>query len=506
MQITGKGLHTMAAKKAQNKKSAAKSVSPFDNKGTRLHDIPPSTDHLTFMSQGWAPSPLEGVSAHPSVPFTKKRRAKLSKAYKGVRLVIPAGNLKVRSNDSDFQFRSHSAYSWFTGIGAADAVPDSVLVLEPIPGKNGHEALLFIHPRSPRDQDEFFRNARHGEFWVGRRMTKEETETRYGITVRHIDTLPKLLKSKKKVLVIRGEDAEVDKIVKTTKTQDKEFATHLSEMRLVKDQYEIDEMKKAIDTTARGFDDMIKTFPEAVKSPRGERVIEGAFFTRARIEGNDVGYPSIIASGSHACILHWIRNDGQVKKGDLILIDAGAETDALYTADITRTLPINGKFSKEQRRIYEIVLEASNAGIAAVKPGADYGDFHAAAMKVVAHRMSELGVLPISPEESLRPDRGLHRRWMPHSTGHMLGIDVHDCAQARRENYTLAKLEPGMILTVEPGIYIHPDDEFVPPEYRGIGVRIEDDILVTKDGNINLSAGIPRDPDAVEKWVRKLAR
>ena len=478
--------------------------SPFNNKGTRLHDIPPSTDHLTFMSQGWAPSPLKGITAHAAVPFTKKRRTKLSKAYKGVRLVIPAGNLKVRSNDSDYQFRAHSAFAWFTGISADDVVPDSVLVLEP--SKSGHDALLFIHPRSPRDEDEFFRNSRHGEFWVGRRMTKEETEKRYGIKVRHIDTLPAFLKTKKKVLVVRGEDKIVDAIVKTTRVQDKDFLTHLSEMRLVKDEFEISEMKKAIATTARGFDDMLKVFPEAIKSPKGERVIEGAFFSRARVEGNDIGYPSIVASGSHACILHWIRNDGQVKKGDLILIDAGAETDAYYTADITRTVPINGKFSKEQRRIYEIVLEAADAGIKAVKPGADFGDFHKAAMRVVAYGMAELGVLPLPPEESLKATSGLHRRWMPHSTGHMLGIDVHDCAQARRENYTLAKLEPGMILTVEPGIYIHPDDEFVPPEYRGIGVRIEDDILVTKDGNINLSAGIPRTPDAIEKWVKKLAR
>ena len=478
--------------------------SPFNNKGTRLHDIPPSTDHLTFMSQGWAPSPLKGITAHAAVPFTKKRRTKLSKAYKGVRLVIPAGNLKVRSNDSDYQFRAHSAFAWFTGISADDVVPDSVLVLEP--SKSGHDALLFIHPRSPRDEDEFFRNSRHGEFWVGRRMTKEETEKRYGIKVRHIDTLPAFLKTKKKVLVVRGEDKIVDAIVKTTRAQDKDFLTHLSEMRLVKDEFEISEMKKAIATTARGFDDMLKVFPEAIKSPKGERVIEGAFFSRARVEGNDIGYPSIVASGSHACILHWIRNDGQVKKGDLILIDAGAETDAYYTADITRTVPINGKFSKEQRRIYEIVLEAADAGIKAVKPGADFGDFHKAAMRVVAYGMAQLGVLPLPPEESLKATSGLHRRWMPHSTGHMLGIDVHDCAQARRENYTLAKLEPGMILTVEPGIYIHPDDEFVPPEYRGIGVRIEDDILVTKDGNINLSAGIPRTPDAIEKWVKKLAR
>jgi len=151
-----------------------------------------------------------------------------------------------------------------------------------------------------------------------------------------------------------------------------------------------------------------------------------------------------------------------------------------------------------------LVYEAQKAGIAAVKPGAKFRDFHNAAMKVIAEGLAQMGVLPISAEESLQPDSGLHRRWTVHGTGHMLGMDVHDCAKARKEQYAEGVLEEGMILTVEPGLYIHPDDELFPAEYRGIGVRIEDDILVTKDGAKNLSAALPSHPDEIEKWVAAL--
>ena len=201
--------------KKSSKKSAAKKVvstSPFAKSGTRLHDIPPSDNYREFMKHGWADTSLKNVVAHESVPFTKKRRAQLSKDYKGWRMVMPAGNLKARSNDDDYRFRAHSAFAWFTGIGAADAVPDSVFVMEPT--SKGHEALLFIHPRSPRDTDEFYRNAKHGEFWVGRRLTQSETEKRYGISVRHIDTLPAFLKKARKTVSIPGEDKTIDKLIK----------------------------------------------------------------------------------------------------------------------------------------------------------------------------------------------------------------------------------------------------------------------------------------------------
>jgi Xaa-Pro aminopeptidase len=277
-------------------------------------------------------------------------------------------------------------------------------------------------------------------------------------------------------------------------------------MRLVKDSYEIAELQKAIDVTARGFHDMIQAFPAATSVRRGERIIESAFYGRARLEGNELGYDTIAASGSHACVLHWIKNDGDVLPGDLILIDAGAEVESMYTADITRTIPISGKFSPAQRKIYNLVYEAQKAGIAAVKPGAPWIAFHEAASAVLAKGLEDLGVLPGTAEESLAEDAGFHRRWTVHATGHMLGLDVHDCAQARREGYQEGLLEEGMVLTVEPGLYIQPDDLLFPAEYRGIGVRIEDDVLVTKSGAQVLSRALPSHPDEVEVWVANLLR
>jgi Xaa-Pro aminopeptidase len=470
----------------------------------RTHDIPIADAMTEFMKEGWAPSPLTGVNPHPSIPFTKIRREKLSKQYPGSRLIFPSGSLKIRSNDSDYPFRAHSAYSWFTGIVASDCVPDSLFVMEP--NGAGHDALLFIHPRSPRNNDEFYKNARHGEFWIGRRMTLEETETKYALKVRQIESIEEFLANKKETLIIRGEDKKLDQLVTESEEKEKEFLNFTSLMRIVKDQYEIDEMQKAIDASVRGFADMVRVFPAATSVARGERVIESAFYGRARLEGNENGYPSIVASGAHACVLHWIKNDGDVLPGDLILIDAGVEVESHYTADITRTFPVNGKFTEAQRKIYMIVYKAQQAGIAAVKPGAKFKDFHNACMVEIAKGAAELGVLPVSVEESLKPESGLHRRWQFHGSGHHLGIDVHDCAHARKEQYAEAVLEAGMILTVEPGFYIQPDDTLFPEEYRGVGVRIEDDILVTESGAKILSNALPRHPDEVEAYMAKLLK
>ncbi len=471
---------------------------------TRAHDATPPSGWTDFMKTGWLPSPLEGITAIESAPFTKQRREALSKKFPGVRLIIPAGGFKVRSNDTDYRFRAHSAYSWLTGITATDALPDSVLVLDP--RGDSHEALLFVHPRSSRESDEFFLNARHGEFWVGRRMTVEETQTRYGITVRHIDTLKEFLDYDGDTYVLRGQDELVDKEIKERKKRDEELAVYLSEARLIKDTFEIAELQKAVDTTNRGFADMVRVFPAATATKRGERIIESAFFGRARLEGNELGYDSIVAAGSHACVLHWIRNDGDVKPGDLILIDAGAEMESLYTADITRTLPVNGKFTDVQRKLYLLVYEAQRAGFAAVKPGAKFKDINRACQEVLAKGLEDLGVLPVSAEESMQPESGLHRRWTVHGVSHMLGMDVHDCAQARKDQYADGILAPGMVLTVEPGLYIHPDDELFPAEFRGIGIRIEDDVLVTETGCRVLSKDLPSHPDEIEVWMSNLAR
>ena len=472
--------------------------------GSRKYDAANPKPLADFMKTGWAPTPLEGIVPSEAIPFCKARIEKLSKKYPGKRVILPAGSLKVRSNDTDYRFRPHSAFSYFTGVTGSDAVPDSVFLLEP--KGDGHEALLFIHPRSSRDSDEFYRDAKYGEFWVGRRMTLEETTRKYGIAVREIEDLDKFLSSEKPTVYVRGENKVVDKKLSKDKEATAELLTFLSEMRLVKDSYEIAEMQKAVDATNRGFADMVRVFGAASSTKRGERIIEAAFFGRARLEGNDLGYETIAASGSHACILHWIRNDGDVKSGDLILIDAGVEVDSLYTADITRTLPINGKFSPAQRKIYTLVYEAQRAGFAAVKPGAKFKDITAASHSVLAKGLEEMGVLPISAEESLKPEVGLHRRWTVHGVSHMLGIDVHDCNDARKEQYADGVLEAGMILTVEPGLYIHPDDELFPEEYRGIGVRIEDDVLVTETGCRVLSNKLPSHPDEVEVWISNLTK
>ena len=472
--------------------------------GSRKYDAANPKPLADFMKTGWAPTPLEGIVPSEAIPFCKARIEKLSKKYPGKRVILPAGSLKVRSNDTDYRFRPHSAFSYFTGITGSDAVPDSVFLLEP--KGDGHEALLFIHPRSSRDSDEFYRDAKYGEFWVGRRMTLEETTRKYGIAVREIEDLDKFLSSEKPTVYVRGENKVVDKKLSKDKEATAELLTFLSEMRLIKDTYEIAEMQKAVDATNRGFADMVRVFGAASSTKRGERIIEAAFFGRARLEGNDLGYETIAASGSHACILHWIQNDGDVKSGDLILIDAGVEVDSLYTADITRTLPINGEFSPAQRKIYTLVYEAQRAGFAAVKPGAKFKDITAASHSVLAKGLEEMGVLPISAEESLKPEVGLHRRWTVHGVSHMLGIDVHDCNDARKEQYADGVLEAGMILTVEPGLYIHPDDELFPEEYRGIGVRIEDDVLVTETGCRVLSNKLPSHPDEVEVWISNLIK
>jgi Xaa-Pro aminopeptidase len=374
------------------------------------------------------------------------------------------------------------------------------------PNGSSHDSLLFIHPRSPRNNNEFYIDTRFGEFWVGRRMTLEETETKYQLKVSQIESIEEFLTEKRETLLVRDQDSEIDKLITENEEGEKEFLNFISVMRAVKDAYEIGEMQKAIDASVRGFADMVRVFPAATSVPRGERVIESAFYGRARLEGNENGYPSIVASGSHACILHWIRNDGDVLPGDLILIDAGVEVESHYTADITRTFPVNGKFSEAQRKIYMIVYKAQQAGIAAVKPGAKFKDFHNACMVEIAKGAAELGVLPMSAEESLKPENGLHRRWQFHGSGHHLGIDVHDCAHARKEQYADAVLEAGMILTVEPGFYIQPDDTLFSEEYRGIGVRIEDDILVTASGAKILSNALPRHPDEVETYMTQLTR
>jgi Xaa-Pro aminopeptidase len=472
-------------------------------KAKRVHDQAPSDQFAEFMRSGWAPSDYEGLEPLEVVTYAFARRQVLSAAFPGVRLVLPAGGYKVRANDTDYQYRPHSAFAYYSGVQGADATADAVLVMEPTEG--GHLTYLYIHPRSTRDTDAFYRDAKYGELWVGRRFTLDEAKARYQIDTRLVSDLEGFLKDGKETLIIRGEDPLVDGAVKKNEGE-ADFQIFTSEQRLVKDEYEIREMQKAVDASALGFNDVISVMPAAVATPRGERVLEAAFYGRARVLGNDLGYNTIVGAGAHACVLHWIRNDGDVHAGQLVLVDAGVEVESFYTADITRTLPVSGKFTPAQRALYMLVYESQLAGFAAIKPGVKFSEINKACQEVLAKGLADMGVLTVSAEESMKPEVGLHRRWTLHGVSHHLGIDVHDCAHARKENYLDKELEVGMVLTVEPGLYIQPDDELFAPEYRGIGIRIEDDIVVTEDGCRNLSEDIPRHPDEIEKWMKSILR
>ena len=439
---------------------------------------------LDTISTGWAERP-ESLPAAPraQAPYAAARRAKVSTAFPGKRLVIPAGSLKQRSNDTDYPFRAHSAFAHLTGW-ASDAEPDSVLVFDPTDA--GHDVTLYFRERADRTTSEFYSDATIGEFWIGPRPSLAGVAADLGLATAHLDDFE-----------ASDEDLTLD--------ADEELTRFVSELRLVKDDYEIAELRHAVEVTARGFDDIVRALPDAVAHSRGERVVEGVFHRRAREDGNGEGYDTISASGPHACYLHWTRNDGAVLPGDLILVDAGVEADSLYTADITRTLPVTGTFTEVQRRVYETVREAADAAFAAARPGVKFRAVHEAAMEVIAARTAEWGLLPVTAAEALDADQGgQHRRYMVHGTSHHLGIDVHDCAQARREMYYDGILQPGMVFTIEPGLYFQIDDLTVPEEYRGIGVRIEDDILMTEEGPVNLSADIPRTADEVEAWIARL--
>lgn len=438
---------------------------------------------LETISDGWADRPEVLPAPREQAPYAARRRDAVSAAFPGKRLVVPAGPYRVRSNDTDYPFRAHSAFAHLTGW-ACDAVPDSVLVFDPLPAGD-HDVTLYFRERADRTTAEFYADASIGEFWIGPRPSRAAVAADLQIPTDHIDAFS-----------ASPDDLVVD--------ADADLTRFVSELRLRKDDYEVAQLQLAVDVTADGFDDILADLPRIIAHPRGERIVEGVFHQRARSDGNWEGYDTIAASGPHACYLHWTRNDGAVRPGDLILIDAGVEVDSLYTADITRTIPVSGTFTDVQRRVYEAVREAADAAFAAARPGAKFSELNAAAWRVIAERVHEWGFLPVTPAESLDPATGHHhRRYMVHGTSHHLGIDVHDCAQARRELYAGGTLEPGMVFTIEPGLYFQIDDLTVPEEYRGIGVRIEDDILMTEDGPVNLSAAIPRTADEVEAWIAR---
>ena len=475
--------------------------------GTAVHDIPLQPGLAAALAENWEPAPLMPHPASrsgelsPGAATFARNRAALSAAFPGRTLAVPAGTLKVRANDTDYDFRAWSGFFWLTG----ETVEGAVLVLAPSGG--GHEATLYVLEYAGPGTPGYFTDRVHGAIWVGNVPGVQQTADVLGLSVRPLTELRDALDGAD-ALAPRGVDPELDRLLPGAEAGT--LAQVIDELRLVKDDWEISQLQAACDATARGFADVAAELPGVLAhgGARGERWLEGTFWRRARMEGNEVGYTSIVGAGQHATTLHWWRNDGDVRPGQLLLADMGVEVDTLYTADITRTLPVSGVWTDTQRKLYSAVLEAQEAGIAEVKAGADFRAAHRASMWVLADHLHSWGILPVTAEVSCAEDEqapgaGLHRRYTLHGVSHMLGIDVHDCAAAREETYHKGPLDAGYVLTVEPGLYFQPNDLSVPAEWRGIGIRIEDDILVTNGAPVNLSGALPRDPDEITAWMRE---
>jgi Xaa-Pro aminopeptidase len=469
--------------------------------GTYDTGVPPKL--LSFMLKNWNRQSSKSSKAMPDAASFIRRRERLSRRFPGDLLIVPAGHRKVRANDMYYPFRPGSDFYYLTGA----LEPECVLVL--LPNGKTHQHLLFVEPNLGKTDARFFTDRDKGELWDGPRLGVAECETRYAVTCRSLAELEPTIRAVSATRntqhrILRGLSASTESLVgaigKVQTPLDDELAVFLSEMRLIKDASEIKALQDAVSATKRGFDDVIAR----LRTAKTERELEGAFWARARMEGNEPGYPSVVASGAHACTLHWMKNDGALRKGDLLLLDAGIEGHTFYTADVTRTLPISGKFNRVQRAVYEIVLDAQRAALEAVRPGNDFIAPHDAAMAVLARGLERLGILSMSAAEALQKDNQFYRRYSLHNVSHMLGLDVHDCSKARAEKYRCGKLEAGMVLTVEPGLYFQTDDLTVPAKYRGIGIRIEDDVLVTDNGHRVLSAALPREPDKVENWMRQI--
>jgi Xaa-Pro aminopeptidase len=456
-----------------------------------------------FMTAGWAdPAPVIDP-LNPVIAYTAERRARLAEALPAELLVIPAGLPRVRSNDSDYTFRPGTDHLWLTG----NTVAESVLVVDTTGGEAG--AILYLRAPSGRGGDEFWQNDALGDLWVGPRPTLAETQAALGIETRPLDDFARDFERAaaraRRIRVLPTLDESVDELVR--QVCGASFAPHLAlkttldELRLIKNDWEIGQLQLAVDATALGFDDCVGEWDAARASARGERYLEGTFGRRARVEGEGPAYGSIVASGPHATTLHYTRNTGRLADGELVLMDMGVELSSLYAADVTRTVPVSGVFTPLQRDVYEIVLRAQQAGIDTLRAGVRFQDYQDACGRSLTAGLIELGLIRSSLEEAMAPSALHHRRWSISRAGHMLGMDVHDCNHASHENYLGGVLAAGNTLTVEPGLYFQANDLTVPAELRGLGIRIEDDLVVTETSSVNLSAAIPRSVSEVEAWV-----
>ncbi|MBS0569318.1 MAG: Xaa-Pro aminopeptidase [Proteobacteria bacterium] len=406
--------------------------------------------------------------------------------------IVPAAPERVRNNDSHYPYRQDSDFHYLTGF----AEPEAVLAL--IPGRAHGEAILFCRERDPER-----------EAWDGARAGQEGAVAEYGMDdafpIADIDEiLPGMLEGRSRVYYHFGRDTDFDvqligwvnrvrARVKQGVRAPHEFVAlgHiLHDLRLYKTRNELRVMRKAAQIAAGAHVRAMRT----VRPGMNEHEVEAELLHEFRRRGAVPSYEPIVGGGANGCVLHYRANNASLRDGDLLLIDAGAEYQC-YASDITRTFPVNGKFSPEQRALYELVLAAQRAGIDAVRPGKAFGAYHDAAVHTLTAGLIRLGLLKGSVAKNLREQT--YRKFYMHKTGHWLGLDVHDVGDYRVDG-EFRELEPGMVVTVEPGLYIAPDAKGVAAKWRGIGIRIEDDVVVTKADPEVITTAVPSDPDEIE--------
>lgn len=443
-------------------------------------------------------SNASGIASHiPAKVYARRRKQLMRMAGDDAILVLPAANELIRSRDTHYPYRQDSDLWYLTGFPE----PEAVLVL--VPGRKHGETLLFCRERDLER-----------EGWDGPRFGPEGAVEAFGLDDAYPiadldDILPGLLEGRSRVYYHFGRDQEFDlkligwlnrvrAMVRQGAQPPHEFLElgHLlDEMRLFKDRDELKLMQRAADISVQAHEVAMRAARPGVREYELQAELERVF----RMHDAEPAYGSIVGAGANACVLHYRANNGQARDGDLVLIDAGAEFRG-YAADITRTFPVNGRFSAPQRALHDLVGAAQAAALAQARPGVAYEAGHNAAVETLTEGLLKLGLLKGKLEKNIAD--GSYRRFYRHKTGHWLGLDVHDVGEYRIEGESRL-LEPGMVFTIEPGLYVSHDDATVDPKWRGIGIRTEDDVLVTKDGYQVLTDKLARSADEIEALMAK---
>ena len=433
--------------------------------------------------------------AFPAETFARRRSRLLRRLRPGSAAVFAAGHDSLRNGDVEHPFRQPSTFYYLTGFDE----PDAVAVLRP-----GHDEpfVLFVRPFDPAMA-----------IWVGARLgvdgAIEELGADAAYPIEELERrLPQLLAGAGTVYYSLGSDERVERLCSRIVAQRRATAQGgarpieaimdpaplVAAQRLIKSRDEIAALQRAIDITGAGIEAAMRATRPGMHEYEVQAILEAEY---RRLGSPRDGFPSIVAAGANACTLHYTANRAEMARNELLLVDTGAEVD-FYGADVTRTYPVDGRFRAAARDVYELVLEAQEQATALIKPGVRFHDVHDKAAEVLTEGLVDLGVLS-GDVAGLIAQRAFGPFFM-HGTSHWLGMDVHDVGRYR-EGEESVELRPGMVLTVEPGLYFAPGIRGVPRRLRGIGVRIEDDVLVTRDGYRVLSGAIPKQPDELEAIV-----